>query len=55
MNIGLDFLVHKDIVTAALGCLQILQQTNFSSLENSSVQCQHLAGPRSAIGRSPDS
>ena len=24
-------LVQKDMVTAALGCLQILQQTNFSS------------------------
>ena len=35
------FLVQKDIVTAAFGCLEILQQTNISSTENSPVKC-HL-------------
>ena len=30
-SMRIDVLVQKDMVTAALGCLQIVQQTNLSS------------------------
>ena len=36
--------VQKDMATAALGYLLILQKTHLSSLESSSVKCQLLLG-----------